>query len=419
MKDGTPTIGETPTGGLGQVRPWASLAFPGYRLLWVSLLFSSIAFQMGRLLNLWQVYELSGSALQLGLTGLFQAAPLIAFGLLGGTVADAVDRKKLLIASQFLTWSLSALLAVLTLSGTIEVWHIYAVTTGLTVVNIVDRPARMSMIPALVPRTHLLNAITLHTSIMQLALLTGPMIAGIAIAWFGVGNAYLIMAALFVPVVVALLFLNAPKAPAGGRPRISAHAMLEGLRFVWGQQIILALLLLDTTATFFGGYRALMPIFADGVLRVGPTGLGLLMSAPAVGALAGTGVLLVVGGVRRAGFVVLASTGLYAGSLALFGLSPWFLASLFFAGLLGFWDSFGMSIRQTVLQLATPDHLRGRANGILQIFTMGSPSLGYVQAGITASLVGAPAALVVGAIITGIVVVMVGGRWRSLREFTT
>jgi MFS family permease len=412
-----PLAGQTPE-SVRPVRPWGSLAYPSYRLLWASLLFSTLAFQMGRMLNLWHVYELSGSALQLGLTGLFQAVPLIVFGLLGGTAADVLNRKLLLLASQAATLVLSLALAALTLADAVQVWHIYAVTAGLTVVNIVDRPARMSIIPALVPQSHLLNAITLHTTVMQLALLLGPLLAGLAITRIGIGDAYLAVALAYLPVIAALALLRVPTIVAEQRPRLNLAAMWEGLRFVTGRQVLLALLLLDTTATFFGGYRALMPIFAEDILRVGPAGFGALMGAPAVGALAGTAVLLGMGRIRRMGLTVILTTALYAGSLALFGASPWFLASLALAGLLGFWDSFGMSIRQTVVQMATPDHLRGRANAILQVFTMGAPSLGYVQAGIMASLLGAPGALVVGAGICGAVVLTVGARWRGLRDFT-
>ena len=194
--------------GSGARRPWAALTIPSYRLLWISLLFSSLALQMARIVNLLQVYELSQSALQLGLTGLAQAAPLFALGLFGGTVADAVNRRLLLVISQGLTLLFVLALGLLTASGAIQVWHIYAVTAAISAVSIFDRPARMSIIPGLVPRSYLMNAVTLHTTVMQLSMLFGPLLGGVIIAALGFAWAYFAMVIAFLPVMGTLAVLK-------------------------------------------------------------------------------------------------------------------------------------------------------------------------------------------------------------------
>lgn len=371
-----------------RVRPWASLAFPSYRLLWSASLLSTMGLQMRQFANVWQVYEMTGSPLKLGLTGLFQALPLFTIGLFAGTVTDAVDRRKLLIVSQAINLLLAMVLGLLTLSGRVEVWHIYAVTSLTSAVNVFGQPARVSLISATVPRTHLMNAITLNQVIQQSAQLVGPTLAGLVVAWAGPASAYFANATLFIPALAGLAALRVETPRPTGARGMRFSNVLEGLNFVRRTPVLVGLILLDTTATLFGSYRALMPVFAKDILHVGPAGLGTLLSAPALGAVLGTIGILSIGNVQRKGLMVLMSTSLYACALVFFGVSHWFGLSLALAGTLGLLDAMGVSVRQTTVQLRTPEHLRGRATSIQQIFAMGAPSLGYLLAGTMASAMG-------------------------------
>jgi MFS family permease len=372
---------------------------------------------MRQFANVWQVYEISGSSLQLGLTGLFQALPLFTIGLFAGTVSDVVDRRKLLMATQVVNLVLAAAFAALTASGGVEVWHIYVLTALTSSVNVFQQPARVTLISATVPESHLMTGIGLNQAIQQSAMLAGPSIAGLVVAAAGPAAAYLINGVLFVPALIALGMMRTARTGIGEGRRFSLAAVGEGLRFVWGAPVLVGLILLDTVATLFGSYRSLMPVFAKDILAVDASGLGIMFSAPAFGALAGTLGILGLGNVRRKGYLVLSATLLYGAGLAVFGLSQWFILTLVTAALLGFFDSMGVSARQTTVQLLAPDRLRGRATSVQQIFAMGAPSMGYVVAGSMASVTGAPGAMVLGSVIVCAVVVLVAVINRQLREY--
>ena len=416
MANFTPTDAQTISPAT-RVRPWSSLAFPSYRLLWTASLLSTMGLQMRQFANVWQVYEMTGSPLKLGLTGLFQALPLFTIGLFAGAVTDAVDRRKLLIVSQAINLLLALALGVLTFTGQVQLWHIYAVTSLTSAVNVFGQPARVSLISATVPRTHMMNAITLNQVIQQSAQLVGPTLAGLVVAWAGASSAYFLNAALFVPALAGLWALRVETNPPTGVRGLRLSAVTAGLNFVRSTPILLGLIMLDTTATLFGSYRALMPIFAKDILDVGPAGLGALFSAPALGAVVGTLGILSLGNVQRKGIMVLISTSLYACALVFFGMSHWFGISLALAGTLGLLDSMGVSVRQTTVQLRTPENMRGRATSIQQIFAMGSPSLGYLMAGTMASAVGPQVTLFLAGGVIVTVVALIALRNTELRAY--
>jgi len=209
-------------------RPWASLDYSGFRLIFFLSLFATTAQQMRQTQNLYQVYELSGSALQLGLTGLAQGIPIFALGLFAGTLADFLDRKKLLLITIFGNCLVAGVQGLLTLSGAIQVWHILVGTALTSALNIVLNPTRMSLISRLVPRSHLTNAVSLNSSVSQSSFFFGPMAAGLTLAALSTGNAYLVNALFYVPAVIAILQLHPPAALDGRRERFSLVSILGG-----------------------------------------------------------------------------------------------------------------------------------------------------------------------------------------------
>jgi MFS family permease len=400
------------------VKPWGSLAYPQFSLLAGTWFVSALGQQMRMVTNLWLVYELTGDPLQLGLVGLFQGGTAILLGIFGGSFADLVDRKKLIIISQTTSMVLAATLAGLTISGNIAVWHIYVITMGASAINVFEQPARTALIPSLVPRSHLTNAITLNSTIRHATMLFGPAASGLLIDWQGAGSTYVINAALFIPVVAAFLFLRVPAGQyARGIRHFSASHMVEGLKFIWSTHIILALIVLDTVAAISTGYRGLMPVFAEDILGVGASGFGMLMSAPAVGFLVGAGILLLIGDIRHKGAVVLVTLLGYLVAVALFSQSTSFALSLVLIAAVGGLDGVATIMRQTTTQLLVPDEIRGRATSVHQAFARGSPSLGYLVMGALAVQLGAPNALLAGSAFAAVVLVVVGLKWREVLSY--
>ena len=237
--------------------PWASLGYRDYRLLFFVALFATTAQQMRLTQNLYQVYELSGSAFQLGLTGLAQGIPLFAFGLFGGTLADFVDRKKLLIITVAGNLLVAIALEILTLTGAIRVWHVLLGTALTSALNIVLNPTRMALISKLVPRSHLTNAVSLNSSVSQAAHFIGPMIAGVSLEWMDIGNSYLFNALFYLPAAASIILIHTSGAPDGKKEPFSVGSFLGGLRFLFSEPIVLAMVVLDFIVAGVGYYRPL------------------------------------------------------------------------------------------------------------------------------------------------------------------
>jgi len=386
------------------IRPWSSFLLRDYRLAFIAILCGSTASHMRNVASLYQVYQLSGSSIQLGLTGFFQALPFIFFGLFGGVLADTFNRKKLILFTHTLNVLPGLALGILTASGQVTVWHINALNVVSASLQVLGSPARQAIIPSLVPPSHLLNAVTLSTLMMQGTQLMAPVIAGFLIDFFGVQASYFTDAALLLPSIVSVLLLSTSGQPQGAHRRISWHSLIEGFEFLWHTRIILSLFLLDFFAVLFGFFRPILPIFADTVFQVGARGLGALYAAPAVGALIGSGLLLAVGEIKRKGVLSIGATLLFALSLGFLGLSRWFWMALIAVGALGFSDALGVVMRRTVVQILAPDDMRGRATSFLTVFAQTTNAIGAVIAGAGAALLGAPNAALAGCVLCGVMV---------------
>ena len=357
---------------------------------------SSLAGQIRNVATLYQVYDISGSAFKLGLTGFLETLPFIIFGLYAGAVADAFDRKKLLIATISLQIVPNMVLGILTLTGATQVWHIYALGLVGAFVEVFNWPARAAMIPRLVPQSLLMNAMVVNTMILQTSFLVGPAIGGFLIDQVGLATAYFASTLLFVPAAIAILSVKASGKIEGARRRVNFKSIIEGIEFIWIQRIILSLFLLDFAVVLVGFYRPILPIFAADVFKTGAAGLGLLYAAPSAGSLLGTTVLLMAGDVQRKGVLVIVAALFFAAGLALLGISQWFWMAVVAVLLLGFADSISVAIRRTVVQLLAPDGMLGRAASLITVFAQTTNGLGALLAGITAQYMGASNALLVG-----------------------
>jgi MFS family permease len=377
------------------IRPWASLAIRDYRLVWIASVCNAVAIQIRNVAGLYQVYQISGSALQLGLTGFFQAFPFVIFGLFAGAVADAFDRKKLLVGTVAIQIIPSVLLGVLTLTGTIQVWHIFTLGFVGALVEVFNWPARSALIPRLVPPSYMMNAVTLNTIIIQTSFLLGPALGGVLIDRSGLVSTYFLTIAIFIPAGVAIFSMRISGAPEERR-RVNLKSIFEGIEFIWIQRIILSLFLLDFGVTLVGFYKPILPIFAADVFKTGASGLGILYGAPSAGAILGSIALLMIGNVKRKGVLVIVAALIFAASLALLGVSNWFWMAVGATFILGFVDSMSVAIRRTAVQLLAPDGMLGRASSLITAFAQATNGFGAILAGAAAQYLGAPNALLVG-----------------------
>jgi MFS family permease len=381
-----------------------ALQHRNFRLIWFGLLVSFTGTMMRNAALLWHVSLLVSpekKALALGAVGLVRVIPIILFSLFSGVVADAWNRRRVLLLTNGLSGSISAALAIVAFRGTGSLWALYALSAAGSAVGAFDMPARQALLPSLVPREHLPNAISLNTMMFQVAAVTGPATAGIVIGATNVGWAYAIDALSFGVVLLALLLMKAvPERPADDGPDgrgVSLRAGLEGLRFVFRSPMIRSTMLLDFFATFFSSAVALLPIYAQDILHVGAGGYGWLYAAPAAGALlASVAMVPTMELVNRRGAALLWSVGVYGLATIAFGMSRLFWLSLVCLALTGAADTVSMIIRNVIRQLETPDRLRGRMTGVNMVFFMGGPQLGEMEAGAVANWFGATISVVSG-----------------------
>jgi MFS family permease len=347
----------------------------------------------------WHVYLLTKSPLALGLVGLFRGVPIIVCSLAGGVVADAVDRRKLLVVTQLAMLSSAAMLTVFTIAGLESVWPIYVLSALAAAAQAFDTPARQSLMPALVPAEVFPNAVSLGIIVFNVATIAGPAIAGFLLAETGPALIYGLNALSFVAVIVALILMTTSGDPERDGERgnaLSFAALKEGFRFVWNTPIIVQTMTLDFAATFFASATLLLPIFASERLHVAARGYGFLAAAPAIGSVITALVMARIGSFRKEGRLVVVSVAVFGLATAAFGVSTVFWFSLLMLALTGAADTVSTVLRQTIRQLVTPNHLRGRMTSINMMFFMGGPQLGELEAGLLAAAIGAPLSVIVG-----------------------
>lgn len=280
-------------------------------------------------------------------------------------------------------------------------------------------PARHAIIPSIVGRKDLPNAMSLNTISWQFSIILGPSIAGILIGQFGVGSVYIIDAVTFIITVLTLVMIRHKESIDAKKSDVSITAVLEGMKFVRSKTIIWSTMLLDFFSTFFSSATALLPIFAKDILQVGPQGLGFLYAAPAIGAAIAGYIVAHIGELRRQGRILLISVVFYALGTIVFGISHSFWLSILALMVVGAGDSVSAIIRNVVRQISTPDHIRGRMISINMIFFIGGPQLGEFEAGVLAALIGAPASVVLGGIGTLIAVGVMAAVIPILRKYDT
>ncbi len=368
----------------------------------------------------WQIYVLTGSAAALGIIGLSRFIPIAIFSLIGGSFADVHNRKRLQLATQSTMALLSGILAYTTFTNSASPLVIYTVTILMAIAMSFDLPARQALIPNLVDRKHLPNAMSLNFIMFQTAIIVGPAIAGFLIGSAGLGIIYAINAFSFLGVIVSLLLIRndgEPDVATGKKATVSIAAIVEGLKFVRSKTIVWSTMLLDFFSTLFASATVIMPVFAVDVLHVGPQGLGFLYAAPSVGAVIGGFVMAHIGHIKNQGKILLIAIVAFGLATILFGLSKNLYLSLFALSIVGAGDSVSTVIRNVIRQIETPDYIRGRMSAINMIFFAGGPQLGEFEAGILAAAVGGPLSVVIGGAGTLVAVGVATWLVPQLREY--
>jgi predicted MFS family arabinose efflux permease len=387
-----------------------------YRLLWFGQMVSTLGTQMHTVALSWQIYDMTGSVVQLGMLGLVRAIALMGTSLIGGAAADSHNRRSLMLVTQSLMLALTLGLAACTALDIANIWVLYAFAATTAATSAFDGPARQALIPSLVPRHDLGPAISLNMLAMSSARMVGPAIGGISVGLVGIAATYVIDAMSFVAVIVALLLMrtkfSAPVLAVRGM-----EAIKEGLRFIVATPVIWGIMLMDFLATLLGSSVGLAPVFARDVLDAGPQGLGLLLSAPAAGSVIGAVIVSLLPQVERPGRMMVAAVVAYGVCLALFGMSGSLVAALLALVGAGAADSVSVAMRHMVRLIATPDELRGRVSAAHSALAMGGPRLGEFQSGMTAALVGPRMAMVGGGIGVVLIALVLGKLVPSMTNY--
>lgn len=389
-----------------------------YLYLWLGLLISMAGSQMQFAAIHWHIRELTGEPdpLALGGIGLVRILPVVVFSFIGGAVADNYNRRKILLITQSVLAVQAAVLAYLTFGAQIEIWHIYVLTAIQACAVSFDLPARQAMIPNLVPREHLPSAFSMNSIAFNTGAILGPLLFGF-VPEGGQGFAYLFNAISFLAVLAALALMGQVPQDLNRAGGISLKSMGDGVRFIFSKPLILSTMLMDFIATFFASANTMLPIVARDILFVGKSGYAWLVSAQAIGSVLASMAVSQIRELRKQGPLFLAAVVLFGLSTIWFGFSKTFLPAMIALLLIGAADAVSTVIRNTIRQLQTPDHIRGRMTSVNQLFFLGGPQFGEVEAGVVASLFGVPFAIISGGIGCIVGMFLVIWKWPQLISY--
>jgi MFS family permease len=395
--------------------PYAALRHRDYRLFAGGAVLANVGFAMQGVAVGWELYERTNSALPLGVVGLVQVAPVLAFALPAGHLADRLNRRRILIVTQLGLVLASLALAWCSWRGAPVNWYYACLFAGATA-RAFGGPAYAAMLPQLVPADALANAVTWRSSGFQFASVIGPALGGALIAATSSAMpVYLVDAALRVTFWGCVLALAHRPADRPAEP-VTLRSLVAGFRFVWNTKVIFAAVSLDMFAVLFGGATALLPIYAKDILHVGPTGLGWLRAAPAVGALLMAITIAHRPAPQRAGAALLWAVAGFGVATIVFGVSRSFALSLAMLFLTGALDNISVVVRHTLVQVMTPDAMRGRVSAVNSIFITSSNELGAFESGLVAAWFGAIVSVVSGGVGTLVVVALTAWLSPSLRR---
>jgi MFS family permease len=415
--DEAPVEAASPPLGL---QTFSSLRHPDFRYLCTGTFMMSAGQWIQQVTLGWLVYDLTGNSMLLGALNGLRALPFLVTGPMAGVAADRMDRKKLLLRTQWILIVTAVAMGALVVSGLLHVWHIFVFTLITGVAWTFTEPVRQSMIPGIVPKKDLANAIALNSGGFNLMKVMGPALGGAMIALFGAGGNFFVQAVAYIGVLVMIYWMHVPPTPDEARRSSALANLKEGFAYVWSTPAVLALMILAYVPRVFAvPYQTLMPVFQKDVLKVGPEGLGMLMAAPGVGALLAALILAsVVNRLKRQGLFLVGSIIILGLFLILFSQIKSFPLALVSLVLAGLFQMFFLASTATLLQLSVPDELRGRVMS-LYMLDRGFMPAGALFAGVTAHFIGAPSTVAIMGAIVIVLALIVAWRVPALRVLET
>ncbi len=387
----------------------AAFRYADFRYYWISRFITSIAVQMQVVAIGWQVYELTHDPLQLGFVGLAEFLPSLILGLVTGAAADRFDRRTILTFCYAAEGLCALSFFLMAWHGLTQVWPMFVVLVVLGIARAFAQPAASALMPNLVPREHFGNAVAWSSLGWQIAGISGPAIGGAVLGWLGLNVVY-ISAAVGIALSTGMMLFVRRHAVAGAAEPVSLANLFAGFTFMRSKPIILGAISLDLAAVLLGGAVSLLPVFASDILKVGPEGLGMLRAAPGVGALIVAFLLTQFPVRRNLGHIMFFCVALWGVSIVTFGLSTIFWLSLAALAVSGMADVVSVFVRQNIVQIGTPDAMRGRVSAVNSVFIGASNELGAFRAGAMAAAFGAVSAVLAGGIAT-LVVTAIWMKW--------
>ncbi len=398
-----------------------ALKHRNFALIWLGLLISMIGTQMQQWALFWHISQLSKDPIAVSVVGGVRFAAVLCFSLIGGLVADRYNRRSILFFTQSTAMMIALILGLLTMIGRIQLWHIYLLTAIQAAAMAFDLPARQAMVPNLVPRDILPSAFSLQSIAFNTGAILGPAMSGIVIGYLGQEAVYYINAISFLAVIFALILMgDIPQQQSESKKGLNAALtdIRDGVQFIRNQPLILSTMILDFLATFFSSANTLLPYFSQNVLHIGEVAYGWLASAQSIGAVSVGLIASQFNHIRRQGPLIIGAVVAFGIATIVFGIARLYALVFLALALIGAADSISTIIRNTIRQMTTPDALRGRMVSINQIFFMGGPQLGEIEAGAVAQFFGVPFAIISGGVGTILGVWLVASLWPALGRYS-
>jgi MFS family permease len=397
-----------------------ALKHRSFTLIWIGLIISMIGSQMQQWALFWHISLLSKDPIAVSIVGGVRFLAVLCFSLIGGLVADRYNRRTILFITQSIATLIALLLGLLTFFHYIQLWHIYLLTGIQAASMAFDLPARQSLVPNLVPRQDLPSAFSLQSIAFNTGAIAGPALSGVVIGYLGQEYVYFINAVTFLAVILALILMGTVSQQRVGAAQGIRAALVDirdGIRFIRSQPLILSSMILDFFATFFASANTLLPYFSQYILHIGEVAYGWLAAAQSIGAVAVGLIVSQFNNIRRQGQLLVGAVLMFGVATILFGTFRAYALIFLALVLAGSADSVSTIIRNTIRQLNTPDSMRGRMTGINQIFFMGGPQLGEIEAGAVAQGLGVPFAIISGGVGTILAVALIAARWPILLSY--
>ena len=400
-----------------RLRPWDAFRFRDYRFLWTAAFASTITMWIRILATTQWIQNETGTAAALAIVGIVQLFVQIPSLLYGGALSDKIDRKRLIAGANAISLVTLLVLGFLDACGALQLWIVYLSIAVMAGAQMMVNPARSALMPATVPRTHIMLGVTTDTASQSVAMIAGPLIFALVVSVFSLTTTFFVGAVVAVVAMIAPLLIRVAGRAEGGSDGSTITRIREGFWFVVRHPILPGLFLLDTGNTVVSFYREILPALAVGLFRSNAAGTGLLGAANSAGAVMGAVSILFFSGYRAKGMLVLYATLVYAIALFGFGSVNSLWMGMVMIAILGGSDAVTVAVRQTTIQLTTPDHMRGRAFSFMILAAQTANNIGTIWVGFWASAIGPGNTMVMGGVIAVVATLIVWRVWRPIREY--